>query len=93
MNDKQMYYDFATSMFKKLCEKVNGKIVYEIYKDLDAVIFKVFFKDFEYKYAVKDVTNIILSGGMDQVIEDLLSKYRSVLMRAFFKSKEKENYV
>ena len=98
MNDNKMYYDFASGKFKKLCERVNGKIVYEIYKELDAVIFRIFFKDFEFKYAVKDVTQLVLNGQTDQVIEELLSRYRSVLLGAFFKSKNytkrgEENYV
>lgn len=85
MNENNMYYDFGLSVMNKLRDKVRGKIVFEIYKEIDAVIFKVYFKDFNFKYVVKDVTNLVLTGGSDRVVEEILKKYREVVMKAFFK--------
>lgn len=89
MNENNMYYDFGLSIMNKLRDKVRGKIVFEAYKEIDAVIFKVYFKDFNFKYVVKNVTNLVLTGGSDIVVEEILKKYREVVMKAFFKGENK----
>ena len=98
MDDYKMYRNFAFGILKRLCERVNGKIEYKIYVDLDAIIFNITFKDFKFDYAIKDVTNLVLTGDTDTPVEDLLSKYRNVVLGAFFKSKNytkrgEQNYV
>jgi len=89
MNENEMYYDFGLAIMKKLRDRVRGKIVFEVYKEIDAVIFKIYFKDFNFKYVVKDVTDIVLLGSSDMVINEILKKYREVVMKAFFKGENK----
>ena len=89
MNENDMYYDFGISVMSKLRDRVRGKIVFEVYKEIDAIIFKVFFKDFNFKYVVKDVTNLVLTGGSDKTVEEIMKKYREVVMKAFFKGENK----
>ena len=86
MNENDMYNGFALSVLNKLREKVSGKIIFGIYKDSDMIVFKVFFKDFQFKYAIKDVTQIILTGNIDKVVDELTAKYKNVVLKAFFKA-------
>lgn len=44
--DKSMYYSYATAVYEKLREKVNGYIKYKVYADIDAIIFKFVFNAF-----------------------------------------------
>ena len=86
MNENEMYYDFSLSLINKLRDRVRGKIVFEVYKEIDAVIFKFYFKDFNFKYVVKNVTDFVLLGSSDMVVEEILKKYRELIMKAFFKA-------
>jgi len=96
MGDKSIYYEFANGMFKKLIKEINGKIVYEIYINLDAVIFKIYFKDFDFSYAISNVSEKIYTGeSMDTIISDLKEKYKRAILNSFFKTgrkKEGEQY-
>lgn len=85
MNENDMYNNFALSVLNKLRDRVRGKIVFEVYKEIDAVIFKVFFKDFNFKYVIKDITNLVLTGSSDRVVDEVVKKYREVVMKGFFK--------
>lgn len=86
MNENDMYNSFALSVLNKLRDRVRGKIVFEVYKEIDAIIFKVYFKDFNFKYVIKDITNLVLTGSSDRVVDEVVKKYREVVMKGFFKS-------
>ena len=85
MNENDMYNNFALSVLNKLRDRVRGKIVFEVYKEIDAVIFKIYFKDFNFKYVIKDITNLVLTGSSDRVVDEVVKKYREVVMKGFFK--------
>jgi hypothetical protein len=81
-----LYWDFAKNIKDKLSNDINGRIVFEIYKDIDTVIFKVFFKDFEYSYAVNNVQDRIYSGSVEEIPEAFKKAYMSSIKKAFFKT-------
>lgn len=81
-----MYYDFAKNIKKKLCNELNGRIVFEIYDHIDTVIFKVYFKDFDYSYAVNNVQDRIYSGIVDEIPEEFKRNYMKAIKNAFFKN-------
>ena len=86
MTERSVYHDFARAMFDRFKSEINGKIIYEIYPEIDTVIFKISFKDFEYSYAVNNVTHIIYGGNQDLLVEEFLKKYRKSILSAFFKT-------
>lgn len=81
-----MYYEFAKGIKNKLYEDVNGRIKFEIYDHIDTVVFKIFFKDFEFSYAVNDVQDMIYSGSVDGLPDIIKKEYMKEIKRAFFKS-------
>lgn len=85
----EMYYDFAKSIKSKLLNELNGRVVYEVYKEIDAIIFKIFFKDFDYSFAVNNVWDRIYSGApAETVVTDFIAGYKKAIRRAFFKTEE-----
>ena len=89
MNDKAIYYEFTNNFFKKLCETVNGKIIYEQYPEIDTVIFKIEFKEFNFRFAIDRVSEHIYNGDSDKLIEELKEKYKRAILNAFFKINRK----
>ena len=81
-----IYYDFAMGIKSKLCEEINGRIVFEVYSPIDTVIFKVNFKDFEYSYPVNNVQDRIYSGTVDEIPNDFKRSYMNSIKKAFFKT-------
>ena len=41
--ERKVYADCAKTMVNKLCDKINGKITFEIYPEIDTIIFKIVF--------------------------------------------------
>ena len=86
MND--MYYDFVTAVKNKLHEDLNGTIKYECYEESDTVVFKVFFKDFSFGFAV---SNVIKEMKDPQSIAfEFKARYEEAIKNAFFKSPERK---
>lgn len=86
-----MYIDFAKSVKARLYEEINGRVVFEVYKEIDTIIFKVFFKDFDYSYAVNNIWDRIYSGEpTDTIVADFIAGYKKAIRRAFFKSEEQK---
>lgn len=84
-----MYFEFAKNVKTRLCNEINGRVVFEIYKDIDTIVFKVFFKDFDYSYAVNNIWDRIYSGQpSDTVVADFIAGYKKAIKRAFFKTAE-----
>ena len=92
MNNKAIYYEFTNNFFKKLCEAVNGKIIYEQYPEIDTVIFKIEFKGFNFRFPVDKVSEHIYNGDSDKLIEELKTKYSRAIMNAFFKNNRRGDY-
>lgn len=83
---KTMYYEFAMGVKEKICEDVNGRVVFEAYENIDTIVFKIFFKDFSFSYPVNEIQDKIYSGTTGQVVEDFKKAYWASIKRAFFKT-------
>lgn len=88
MGEKSMYYEFAKAMFKRLCDLINGDIRYEIYANIDSVIFKTKFKEFDFNFAIGHVSEHMLTGDIDSVVKEFETKYRKAINNAFFKQEK-----
>jgi len=88
--ERQMYYDFARSLKGKLIEEVNGYVKTEIYPDIDTIIVKFTFKEFEFSYPINEIADIIYSGSSDILVDNIIEKYKKAIMRGFFKTKGKK---
>ena len=88
----EIYRDFAVAVFKKLVTEVNGKVVYEIYQAADTVIFKVFFKDFQFGYAFNRISEKMYNGtsSTDECVAEFKAAYKKVIFDAFFKTEERK---
>lgn len=85
-----VYFDFAKAVKRRLNEEVNARILFEIYDDIDTIIFRLYFKDFEFKYAMNDIQTIVYTGQTEQVVTDILSAYKGCILSSFFKSKARK---
>lgn len=85
-----VYFDFAMSVKRRLNEEINARIVFEIYEDIDTIIFNIYFKGFEFKYAINDIQTIVYTGRTDEVVTDMLSAYKGCILNSFFKSKARK---
>ena len=90
MEDKKMYYDYARAIKERVINEVNGFVVTETYPELNAIIVKVTFKEYEYRYAIDDVSNKIYNSSSDLIISDFKEKYKGSIMKSFFKSNERK---
>ena len=80
-----MYYEFAKIVKEKLINSLNGYVRYELYPDVDTIIFKVKFKDFTFSYPVNGIAALVYDGRSDEIVEDFKTRYRKSIYRAFFK--------
>ena len=86
----EAYWDFAQGIRKKLINEVNGLVKFEIYEEIDTIIFRIFFKDFDFNYGINDVQSIIYEGSSEEVICDILSRYKKAILNGFFKSEDRK---
>ena len=77
-------------MNNKIRQEVNGLVRYEIYPEMDAIVFKIKFKDFGFNYGVNNIQDLIYNNGTDKAIDDLLKKYKKAVLNAFFKTEERK---
>ena len=91
--DRSMYYSYATAVYEKLREKVNGCVKYKVYADIDAIIFKFVFKDFHFEYAINNIQDKFYAGDSEIVADEIMQAYKTEVFNAFFKRKKKEAYV
>lgn len=80
------YWDFAMSIRNRLKDEINGVVKFEIYGGIDTIIFKIYFKEFDFKYGISEVSSIIYDGKSDELIEDILHAYKRAVLNAFFKT-------
>ena len=84
MNDLQ--YEFVKSLLGKIKDTVNGKVKYRYFHQLDAVIFTVTFKNFQFEFPVKNLQDTIHSGAStNDIVEQFKQEYKSAVLNAFFK--------
>ena len=84
--DKQIYIECARAMNSRLRQEVNGLVKYEIYPEVDTIIFKITFKDFNFNYGINYVQDLMMRNATGEAIDELLHKYKKAIMNAFFKS-------
>lgn len=82
----EIHWNFAQTIREKLKEEVNGVVKFEIYGGIDTIIFKIYFKEFDFKYGLSEVQSIIYDGRIDEVVDNILSAYRRSILNAFFKT-------
>lgn len=84
MSDLQ--FDFTNKIFGKIKDTVNGRVKYKYFAQLDAVIFTVYFKDFQFEFPIKDIQETILNGATtDEIVDQFKEEYRSAVLNAFFR--------
>lgn len=88
--DKTIYIECARAMNSKIRQEVNGYVRYEIYPEMDAIIFKIKFKDFDFNYGVNNVMDLMVNDGMTEQLDILLKKYKKAVLNAFFKTEERK---
>lgn len=88
--ERQFYVDQARSIKEKLREEVNGLVRFEVYPEVDTIVFKIIFKDFDFNYAINNIQELMYSGGFDEQIDILLKKYRSAVLSGFFKNERRK---
>lgn len=89
----QMYYNFVNDVKDKLHEEINGRIIYEVYPEVDICVFKVTFKDFTFAYAVDRVQVQWIQEGKEGVIDIVNAfkvSYKDAITNAFFKTPERK---
>lgn len=75
---------------ERLRNEVNGLIKFEIYGEIDTIVFKIFFKDFDFNYGINDVQSIIYDGSSEEVVCDILSRYKKAILNGFFKTEDRK---
>ena len=88
--ERQIYYDFARNLREKLINECNGYIKTEIYPDIDTMIIKIKFKEFEFSYPINEIADSFYCGSADSIVNDIIEKYKRAIYRGFFKVKKKE---
>ena len=86
----EAYWDFAQGIRNKLRNEVNGLVKFEIYEEIDTIIFRIFFKDFDFNYGINDVQSIIYDGSSEEVVCDILSRYKKAILNGFFKTEDRK---
>lgn len=88
--DKQIYIECARAMLSRLRTEVNGIVRYEIYPEIDTIIFKITFKEFDFNYGFDNIQDLMISDGIGEAVDDLLHKYRKAILNGFFKTEERK---
>lgn len=86
----EAYWDFAQGIRGRLRNEVNGLVKFEIYEEIDTIVFKIYFKDFDFNYGINDVQSIIYDGSSEEVICDILSRYKKAILNGFFKTDDRK---
>lgn len=88
----ELYYEFAKNVKGKLLDEINGKVVFEVYPHIDAIVFKIFFKDFDFAYAVNEIQDRLYmsDAASESVVDDILHAYKKAVLGAFFKTDERK---
>ena len=86
----EAYWDFAQKIRERLRNEVNGRVKFEIYEEIDTIVFKIFFKDFDFNYGINDVQSIIYDGSSEEVVCDILSRYKKAILNGFFKTDDRK---
>lgn len=83
-----MYKDYGMTLRAKLIEEVNGKVTFEAVPEVDCVIIYILFKEFRFRYVVKDVADSIHFGTSDDVVGSILKRYKTSILDGFFRTEE-----
>ena len=90
MNDRQLYLDFGKSIRDRLYNEINARIWFEVYPEVDTIVVKTCFKEFNYHYAINHVQEHVYSSDEEDVIADFLKQYKRDILRGFFKTNERK---
>lgn len=91
MKDFDIYMNLARGVQSELLKEINAYIKFEIYVEIDTVIFKITFKGFRFHYAMDDVSNKVMNGeSYKDLASDILTTYKNAILSAFFKTEERK---
>jgi len=88
MTDYKIFRDYGHAIRNKLLDDINGHVTFELLSELDAIIFRIVFKEFKFKYIVTDVSASLYNDGSDEVVQSIEKCYRRSIMNAFFRTQE-----
>ena len=87
------YYNFVNDVKDKLKEDLNGRIIYEVYPEVDTCIFKITFREFEFAFPVNKAKEKWIEEGREGIIDianDFKTAYKEAIENAFFKTPERK---
>lgn len=86
----EAYWDFAMAVRNKVKSEVNGIVKFEIYENINTIIFKIYFKEFNFSFGIDDVSDAIYHGTTDEIVEKILGCYKKTILNSFFKSDDRK---
>lgn len=86
--ERKMYVDCGKIIKNRLTKEINGLVKFEAYPEVDMIVFKITFKDFNFNYAIKDIQNLMYLEGFDDEVSKMLHTYKKVILSSFFKNNE-----
>lgn len=89
-DDKQLYLDFGKSIRNRLYGDINGRIWFEMYPEIDTIVIKIIFKEFDYHYAIDHVQEHVYNSDEEEIVNDFKKKYKRDVLNAFFKTDERK---
>ena len=88
--DKTVYIECARAITSRIREEINGIVRTEIYPEIDSIVVKIKFKEFDFNYGVKDIQDLMISDGIQEAVDELLRKYKKAILNGFFKSEARK---
>lgn len=83
--------DFALNMYHAMRDEINGTVEFEIYEQIDTIIFKTYFKDFTFSYPIKDLSDKIYScTPVSELVKDFKEEYKRAILTSFFKTERRK---
>ena len=69
-----MINDFGHMVHEKLLLKLRGSIRFECYSDIDTIIFKVRYKEFNFSYAINNIQGLMgmYEDSVDRTVDAIL---------------------
>ena len=90
MQVSEVYWDFAQSIRSRIMSEVNGVVKFEVFEPIDTVIFKIFFKEFNFSYGISEVQSVVYDGRAEEIVEDILKTYKKTILNSFFKNDDRK---
>lgn len=90
MQISEVYWDFAQNVRGRIKDEVNGVVKFEIYEPIDTIIFKIYFKEFNFSYGISEVQSVVYDGRAEEITNDILKTYKKAILNSFFKNDDRK---